>query len=71
MKTERKYNGVPERAFNQLRKLENAVFKEWDKDTENISLHKMVRASINVAFMCLGDSAPLDDLKESDRANDN
>ena len=61
-KIEWDYNGVPESAMHELEEYQKSLMLEWKNDMDNLSLHRMVRGTINLRNMCMGLQPTLDDL---------
>ena len=49
----RTHNGVPEREFRALIKLEKELYDEWRENTHDINAHNRLRGAMNVLAMCL------------------
>ena len=54
-KTERSYNGVPEREFRELYELEKELYAEWNENRYDINMHNRLRGAMNVLAMCQGE----------------
>ena len=50
----RTLNGVPEREFRALIKLEKELYDEWELNTHDINAHNRLRGAMNVLAMCRG-----------------
>ena len=51
--TTRTYNGVPEKAFEELVRMHRELIEEWVQDSSNKNAHERVYAALNVVSMCL------------------
>ena len=51
----RTFNGVPEREFRALYKLEKELYDEWRENTHDINAHNRLRGAMNVLAMCQGE----------------
>ena len=49
----RTLNGVPEREFRALYKLEKELYDEWREDIDDVNAHNRLRGAMNVLAMCL------------------
>ena len=61
-KAKRDWNGVPDSAMRELEEYQKSLMLEWKNDMDNLSLHRMVRGTINLRNMCMGLQPTLDDL---------
>ena len=56
----RTFNGVPEREFRALYKLEKELYEEWNENWDDTDAHNRLRGAMNVVAMCQGDAPRLD-----------
>ena len=47
------YNGVPEKAFEELVRMHRELIEEWALDSSDKNSHERVYAALNVVSMCL------------------
>ena len=54
------YNGVPEKAFEELVRMHRELIEEWAQNVFDENAHNRVRAVLNITAMCLNMPADLD-----------